>query len=40
MEKKIYERPTMELISFVAEEMVATGEDNYSRFDPDWALLE
>ena len=40
MEKKSYECPTMELISFVTEEMVANGDDNLSSFDPDWALLE
>ena len=41
MEKKIYECPTMEMISFVATEALATGgEDNMSGFDPDWMLLE
>lgn len=40
MEKKVYERPTMEMISFAAEEKVASGEDNTSSFDPDWMLLE
>lgn len=40
MEKKVYECPTMEMISFVAEENLATGEDNMSSFDPDWMLLE
>ena len=41
MEKKSYECPTMEMISFVATEPLAMGgEDNMSGFDPDWMLLE